>query len=203
MDAVDNASALPQALLNRVEQEIDPAETVRWMGRPKPRILTLSLLIGVATGLPWTGMSTFFLFETLRMPEGTEASLANFGWWSLMAVSFILVGLGMMFSPFLEYRKSLRTLYVITDRRALTFESGITTTVRSYHPADLLNVFRRDRYDGTGDVVLCHELMTGADSESYVKEWCFHRVPEPRKVEQMLRALAAESPDQLPPQWKK
>jgi hypothetical protein len=60
----------------------------------------------------------------------------------------------MLSGPIWAYRKALKTVYVVTNRRAITFDGGRTVAIRSYPPDRLADVYRKERKDGTGDVLI-------------------------------------------------
>jgi len=99
----------------------------------------------------------------------------------------------MLSSPILAYRRALKTAYVITDRRAIVVAGGGMTTIRSYPPEKLGDVFRRERSDGTGDVVFSTEVVQGARGRNTQEDLGFLGVAEPKKVEEMLKELAKKS----------
>lgn len=99
----------------------------------------------------------------------------------------------MLLSPIFEYRKALKTVYVITDRRAITFEGGWSNTVRSYPPAKLLNVYRKEKRDGTGDVIISSHKGDDSERGTFSEDLGFLRIREPEKVELMLIDLVKQA----------
>ena len=54
----------------------------------------------------------------------------------LFGLPFVMVGVGMLSSPFWLRRRAKRTCYALTDRRAILWEAGWfgSVEVRSYGP---------------------------------------------------------------------
>ncbi|MBA4066387.1 MAG: hypothetical protein C0501_22270 [Isosphaera sp.] len=116
---------------------------------------------------------------------------------------FLTVGLGMLLAPVWAAYKATNTVYVVTDRRAVVFDGGWSTHVRSFGPADLTAVERRQRPDGSGDLILAKEPYwvpghtSGPPGRGHhvpggwsVREIGFFGIPRVREVEQLIRNLA-------------
>jgi len=88
----------------------------------------------------------------LEQPKAGDVGF--FSAFPLFGVPFILVGFGMLSGPIWAYRKALKTVYVVTNRRAITLDGGRTVAIRSYPPDRLADVYRKERKDGTGDVLI-------------------------------------------------
>ena len=66
----------------------------------------------------------------------------------------MLVGAAMLLAPVWKARVAKKTIYALTDQRAIIFEAGFnSTTIRSYAPDDLEKLSRRERSSGAGDLV--------------------------------------------------
>lgn len=143
---------IPGELQDRVENELGQEEGVEWMDMPRARLFTPGSVGVFMFGIPWTAFAVFWMcgaagFQVPDFKEGID-------YFPLFGLRFVLIGLGMLSSPYWAYRKMLRTVYVITDRRAILFEGGRTTTIRSFRPGELGQVHRRERKNGYGDVVI-------------------------------------------------
>jgi hypothetical protein len=126
-----------------------------------------------------------------------RAPLESGGGWTwlfpLWGVPFILVGLCMLASPLWARRKAGRTLYVITDRRAIIFEGGWGITVRSFEPQGLTGLKRRQRSDGSGDLILDQKTWRDSDGDPRTKDVGFFGIEQVKEVEDMLRRLASNA----------
>jgi hypothetical protein len=125
-------------------------------------------------------------FSLPDLSEGIEGS----DFFPLFGVPFILIGLGMLSSPLWAYRKALNTVYVITDRRAISIDGGWSTTIRSHNPSGLKEVFRRERKNGLGDVVIAGRAWRDSDGDLHLQEIGFFNIRDAKSVEQMLKDLA-------------
>ena len=142
----------------------------------------------VLFGIPWTAFAVFWMCGAagFQMPDFKDGG----DFFVLFGFPFVLVGLGMLSSPYWMYRKMLRTVYVITDRRAILFVGGRTTTIRSFGPEQLGQVYRRERKNGYGDVVIGRSTWEDSDDKRRSREFGFFGVRNAKEVEEMLRELA-------------
>ena len=172
-----------------VDRELESGEQIQWIDMPIPRFFTPTTIAVFLFAIPWTAITLCVMGATgLKMPfsgrDGTELLFFFFG------VPFLLVGLAMFSTPVWAYRKALRTVYAITDRRAITITSGWSTTVRSYLPDKLKDVYRKDKRDGTGDVLITRRSWHDSDGHQQSEELGFLRIQNPKDVELMLKRLA-------------
>lgn len=183
---------IPRELQDRVEREVEPGEQVFRMDMPVPRAFTRGSTAALLFGIPWTAFSVFWICAAsgFRMPDISRGPFVLF---PLFGVPFFLIGLAMLSAPLWEYRRAKKTVYVITDRRAILFAGGRSTTVRSFRPESLRELYRKDRSDGTGDVVFCRRESYDRRNRPQSEEIGFLRVRNPRDVERLLNVLAAQA----------
>ena len=180
-------------LREKVDRELGPGERVQWLQMPVPRYFTPAATAGFLFGIPWTA---FAIFWTVGAAWGTSKAggAGFFNAFPLFGVPFILIGFGMLSGPIWAYRKALKTVYAITDRRAITFDGGRATTIRSYPPERLLDVYRKERKDGTGDVIIARRAWRDSEGDRQSEELGFLRIRDPKTVEAMLKKLAEQAP---------
>jgi hypothetical protein len=176
---------ISRELQSMVDRELEPGESVKWIGMPIPRFFT-----GASTGsflfaIPWTAFAIFWMFGAWHQSENVP--------FTLFGVPFVLIGFGILSVPLFTYRRSFKTVYVITDKRAITFTGGGSTTVRSYPPDTLREIYRKERKDGTGDVVISRRAWRDSDGDRQSEELGFLRVDSPKEIEHMLKYLAEQA----------
>jgi hypothetical protein len=183
---------IPPHLQSKVDRELDSGESIEWIEMPIPRFFTPIATGGFLFGIPWTAFAISWTaaaaWGTSRDGAGVDVGFALFG------VPFILVGFCMLSSPIWAYRKALHTVYVITNRRAITFDGGMSMTIRSYTPDRLHDIYRKEKRDGTGDVVIARRAWRDSDGDRQSEELGFFRVRDPKTIESMLRKLAEKGP---------
>jgi hypothetical protein len=185
---IDPSIPLPLAAI--VERELEREERVVWIGMPRPTFFTAASTAAFLFAIPWTAFALFWTWGAagFRIPNFNQP----FDLFPLFGVPFILIGFGMLSVPLLSYRNSLKTVYVITDRRAITIEGGRSTTIRSFSPAQLSGVFRREKKDGSGDVIFERTVVHDKNGGKRSEELGFMRVPHVQDVERKLKCLAAQ-----------
>jgi hypothetical protein len=105
---------------------------------------------------------------------------------------FLAVGIGLIASPIWLRSMARRTLYALTDRRALIWQPGWfgSATVRSYTAAGLGHISRRERRDGSGDLVF-EEFTTYSHGSngpsSHTTRRGFLAINNVREVEELVR----------------
>lgn len=186
-----DSTTLPRDLRSQVELELQPGERVVWAGQPIPGRLARGSLGIVLFGIPWTAFSIFWV--TMAAKGISKSNAGPIGWlFPLFGVPFILIGIGMLSSPYWARRNATRTAYVITDRRAIIFQARLRggVSVRSFEPSVLKDLNRTQLTDGSGDLTFAQELQRGAKGRYYYSNIGFQAVRDVKAVEEMVRALA-------------
>ena len=188
---------IPDKLQARVNGEMESGEAIRWMEQPVPRYFTPKAKAAFIFGIPWTAFAIFWTLGAAAQcaPSESGKGIMNaFSLFPLFGLPFILIGLGLLSSPLWAYRRALKTVYVITDRRAITFDGDRSSTTRSYSPSKLQDIYRKDNKDGTGDVIMSVRTWVDSEDRKQSEEFGFIHIRDPKKVEEMLKKLAKEKP---------
>ena len=186
-------SDLPNKLQEMASEELEDDERVEWLDMPKPRFFTPVSTGAFLFAIPWTAFALFWICGAagFKIPDfqGPESFFCLFG------VPFVLIGFCMLSSPIWAYRSSRKTVYVITDRRAITFEGTFNITVRSYTPDKLQSVFRKQKWSGTaGDVIIDYAPWMNSNSENNSPQQGlgFLNIENSKEAERLLKQLAAQ-----------
>ena len=178
---------LPVRLRTLIEGELQDAEKITWIGQPIPRRFGMRSLPIVLFGIPWTAFALFWIAGAsgFQIPDFKD----GFDFFPLFGIPFVLVGFGMLSSPFWMRRKAKKTAYVLTNNRAIVFDGGFATTVRSFGPDRLTDLRRTQRPDGSGDLVFERKLSYDTDGDRRSTDIGFFAVPEVKMVEDLVRQL--------------
>lgn len=178
-------------LQHAVQLELEPGERIAWMDAPIPRFFPPKAIAPVLFAIPWTAFSVFW---TVAVARGFSQAQSPPIWSAspLFGVPFILIGLGMFSAPLWAYRRSLRTVYAITDRRAIIITTGRATTIRSFRPDQLHNLYRTQRRNNIGDVLISRRTTRDSDDNPHTEELGFFNIRDPRTVEALVRKLATQ-----------
>jgi hypothetical protein len=114
-----------------------------------------------------------------------------FGFFRLLGIPFVLVGLSMLLSPFWMLAKARRTAYVITNRRAILLEGRVLggLSTRSFDRERLRDVQRVQFGDGSGNLVFERQLRTSHNGGAHFTDIGFLAVPDVKDVEDRIREL--------------
>jgi len=105
---------------------------------------------------------------------------------------FIIVGACLLLSPVWAYWRALRTVYVITDQRAILIVAPWRRTVHSFVGQHLIDIHRVEDDGGRGDIVFHREARSGKRGDSYY-DIGFLGIERVREVEDSLRKLYAKT----------
>ena len=187
-----NKLELPDKLRQKVDKELEIGESIRWIGQPIPRFFTASSIGSFLFAIPWTGFVIFWVLGA------SKASI----FFAMFGIPFLIVGFGMLSSPIWFWLSAKNTAYVITNKRALSiaipvtsFGNILSTTIRNYPPSKLKDIYRKERADGTGDVVMAVQQSTSNFNNrrnQTTEEIGFMGISNPQEVEKMLRQLAED-----------
>ncbi len=190
---------LPRSLQSALERELAAGERVVWSGQPIPRRYSRGSWGAVLFGIPWTAFALFWTitaFAGTRHVQGNDVMSSGFRWaFPMFGVPFVLVGFGMLSSPWWSRRKAAGVFYAITDRRALVSEPGWrgARTVRAFGPDEMQSIERTEHPDGSGDLVFTRRAWRDSDGDRHTMSVGFLGVARVREVEDQLRKLLASS----------
>ncbi len=172
--------------------ELRGGEQILWTGRPDPKRGRLTFGIWLFA-IPWTAFSLFWVFmATGGLWSATSSNAEKGSLWTqvvfgLFGLPFVLIGFGMLLSPFFGIRKLRATGYYITSDRMLTITTGKVREVKSVPISSVSEIIRRERKDGSGDLVFQIRTERDSDGDRVTREECFQGIPGVRKVEEILR----------------
>jgi hypothetical protein len=162
------------------QAQLEMGERLLWYGKPDPKRGLWATIPLVLFAIPWTGFAVFWMAAA----SGLFFEDSEPGWISLFAlfgVPFVLVGLGMLTSPYWLYKKAKQTVYALTNRRAMIITGGSTKKVQSFTGNDMGVIERTERSNGIGDVIFA--TIAGKKSDQPVG---FMGISEARRVERLL-----------------
>ena len=182
----------------RLQGELRDGEHLLWAGRPRIPFLVWSALPVSIFGLFFGGFALFWIIGAATVTRSVPSEVGGgFGLFSLLfplfGLPFLLVGLGLILSPWLAKLRLKKTFYGVTDQRAILLEpsgfSGVET--RFYPLADLERMVRTQKADGSGDLVFEEETQSyrrkGRSRTRHVRHG-FMGIEEVRRVEDLIRA---------------
>ncbi|MGA9770844.1 MAG: hypothetical protein WBV94_17520 [Blastocatellia bacterium] len=162
------------------QAQLESGERLLWYGKPDPKRGLLATIPLVLFAIPWTGFALFWTAAAsgLFFKDSKPGWISLFG---LFGVPFILVGLGMLTSPYWLYKKAKQTVYALTSRRAMIITGGSTKKIQSFTGNDMGAIERTERSNGAGDVMFA--TIEGKKGDQPVG---FMGISDARRVERLL-----------------
>jgi hypothetical protein len=150
VEPLDLAAVKPE-LQARIRSELRDGEKLLWLGQPLVRAAALKTIPVVLFGIISTG------FGAGGVVAAAEHIMMLFG-----ALPFLIMGLSFLSSPYRALRKARATFYILTDQRVILYEGqsffegqwGGGVSVRSYGPDKLRSMFRIEKTNGSGSLIL-------------------------------------------------
>lgn len=171
-----------------LSRELRVGERVVWQGMKLARVEPLAFGIYLFA-VPWTG---FALFWMAMASAGVAQSDAGLWEWAFPAfgIPFVLVGLGMLATPFASFFKRGRILFAVTDQRVLRIALGRQLEVDSV-PADRIGqVKKSESRDGTGQLKLAVKVGRDSDGDRTTEHFELGRVANVMEANRAIEALA-------------
>ncbi len=180
---------LPLDVATLIGAELNPSERISWAGQPIPARFARRSIGAVLFGIPWTAFSIFWIAGAsgFKLPDFSHGP----GLFPLFGVPFLLIGFGMLSTPYWMRRKARRTAYVVTDQRALILDgsSWRSTTVRSFEPHRLGDIRRIQNPDGSGDLIFERTWASDNDGGRQSTDHGFLAIQDVKTVETLIREL--------------
>ena len=174
-----------------IQSELQSFEQISWSGSPKASRMAVKTLPILLFGIPWTAFALFWMAGAsgFKIPDFSQPT----GFFSLFGVPFVLIGTVMLSSPLWVMRKAASTAYVITTSRALIFSPGAfgSVGIQSFLPDQLTGIRRVQLPDGSGDIIFGKKYSTDSEGSSTITDIGFFGVPDVKRVEERIRALAS------------
>ena len=165
-----NTIDLPQQLRSLVESTLQVGERVTWMEQPirwRRMVAVLPNVLGgvwfAAPGLYSTVLAFVLAYQIVQsgLLAGSMGELAICFVLLFFGAPFALFGLWQGLAPYLAWRIAERSVYVLTERRAILFLSDGwgKVAVRSFAPEKFNYWHCKRNIDGSGDVVFFREAV--------------------------------------------
>jgi len=168
-----------------VDRQLEPDERIEWIGQPVPRFFThLSFCLTAFLSFAIVVLSIkAYLIINLSGP----AQILFLGICILLCVILVPI------APILTYWRFRRTVYVLTDRRAITIVKTCKTAIRSYTPGQLQKIRWIRRCKDWGDIVFDEESRNDSQGVTQTKLYGFLGVSNPEKVKKLVKQLAKKA----------
>jgi len=167
--------------------QLDAGEHLLWSGAPDPGRLALQALPAMLFGVPFTAFAAFWMTMAFRMTGAGSHPASPGPFFALFGLPFLLIGLAILTSPLWTYLGAQRTVYAVTEHRALIISGLGTRGVQSFTHADIGDLERFERADGSGDLYFAARGYV-TRGVARMQRLGFIGIPEVRTVEQLIRS---------------
>jgi hypothetical protein len=185
------APAISSRMEKILEAELRSGEHVAWCQQPNPDALARKSLSTFLLGIPFTGFALFWIYAA---SGGSDHSTSQKGSWPLWfpllwGGMFVVFGLRFLLSPLTAYWKALRTVYAITDQRAMIITAPFwKRTVFTFFYQQLVETHRVENEKGCGDIIFHRQVEPGR-RRNYYYDQGFLGINNVRETENKLREL--------------
>ncbi|KNY26494.1 hypothetical protein [Pseudobacteroides cellulosolvens] len=159
-----------------INGELNVGERVIWADKPVLGSLFFKSFAIYLFAIPWTTFSLFWMYG---------ASKGSFIF-SLFGVPFVLIGLYMLCTPFINKNAEKRTIYIVTNQRAIIYKYGRKIKVKSFFPNQVANIERYQNKNGTGNIIFSSEVIYNSDGERSTNQVGFIGIKDVKKVEDII-----------------
>jgi hypothetical protein len=141
-----------------VHSELQPGESLQWSGIADPARAALSAWPSLFFRISFAGFAFLWISMdycgTNAVSKSSSPMARGFSLFPLFGLPFLFIGLSIVSAPLIAYRKGLKTVCGVTDKRVLVITDGRSRTVRSCTAADMVSVDHCERAGGTGGVII-------------------------------------------------
>lgn len=204
---------LPPELAERLERELDEGEGLLWVGRPDvglfvwrqwaPALVLAAMAMALAVPL---GIVSLESLGTIRQASGAggvpggEAREAAESLW-ITGLFAVLLMLPMVWVLCFEHGRLRRiarnSVYAITPSRAIVLTACARKTIeRDYRADELVHLLRKERPDGSGDLVFEAARAGRPRSQAHGGAHGFFGIDGVLGVEKLLRKRFGQHPAQ-------
>jgi hypothetical protein len=190
-------------MLGIVQDELASDEKLLWCGKPTPQRAFWAASLIWFFAVPWTAFALFWMWMAAGMASGMASGMGertvspgfNVRFlFPLFGLPFVFIGLGLLSTPFWAYRKAVKTVYGITNKRLLIIaDTGKSRSVDSYGSDNIGDIKRTERPDKSGDLTFAQRTTKNSEGSQHTANISFIGVPEVRRVEELLRATFKKS----------
>ena len=165
-------------------RQIDAGERLLWSGAPAPGAAALRAAPAILVGIPFGAFACFWIWSAYSMTAGASGAPGPWRFFPLFGIPFVVVGLGVMLAPLWAWIAAGKTVYALTEKRALIIVGG---SVQTYGPADMTRISRIERPDGTGSVYFALRTTPTKSGNFRNINIGFEGIPDVRQVEHLIR----------------
>lgn len=179
-----------------IQSDLSPRERLIWADIPiSPMRHAQNSFSKVLFGVPFFGFAVFWTYgasESLR--DGTNVVT---DWGSLLfplfGVPFLLIGAGMLLSPFWAALEARWMIYAVTDQRLIIKQTFPMRRLRSWEISQVKSLTRLGPAEGPGDLMFAEVVRSDSENGDTTEQIGFLGIDNPKKLEDEIRKLRSET----------
>lgn len=171
-----------------LRKEMRNGEHLLWQGRMMSRVGCSQMVIWLFA-IPWTAFALFWTGMAWAMTRGVDEGFMSY-LFPLFGVPFILIGIGMLVSPFLRSMSAKYTIFGITNQRVIRLFQRKSLRTETIEASQIGNINRTERSDGSGTLTIT--VTNHADSRGRPTRFKLGPVDDIRRAEERIRELAKD-----------
>lgn len=178
-------------LREAVQPELKPGEELLWAERPKAHrlVFTWSNLFSFLFLFVWEGwLLASFVSNLLFWQQHGGLTLDDVVGFAIVAF-MLLTGLIFLSSALIWSVRGLRTIYALTNKRAMIMTTVPDLSVQSYGSADIGAIERTELPDGSGDLTFAKKYYHDSEGEYGETDVTFVGIEHVRFVEDLFRSV--------------
>jgi hypothetical protein len=188
---------LPRELIARLTREL-AGERILWAGQPAPRVALWSSIAIWLFAIPWLAFALawellalgVFINTGVGKVEGPGGIFSYL--FPLFGLPFVLIGLGLVGTPFWKAYMAKRMVHVVTDKRLVTAQlRGALFSVETIEPRRIVSITRVEGKAGLGSMSLLLGMTRDSDGDLVERRETWVGVPEVKALENVLRSVMA------------
>jgi hypothetical protein len=166
--------------------ETKDGENVIWWGQPSGKEMAKSGRSVFIIGIGLLFMSLCYIGIPYLLYEDSDQDFMKYIF-LFISLPFLVISLRMIAAPTIEKRKANRTVYAVTNQRAMIIATGKNKKVTSYFPGDIIAINRKINEDGSGNLLFTMNPSRAATNPGSGIKNAFLGVPDVQVVEMYLR----------------
>jgi hypothetical protein len=168
--------------------QLDQGESLLWCGVPNAARGAIAALPATLIGIPFAGFAAFWTFTAYSLTSRGAHIRGPWALFPLFGTPFLLIGLGLLTAPLWAWLAATRTVYAVTNRRALILVRMGGVRAQSYTHEDIGELSHVERGDGSGDLYFASRTWVSQRGSVNRTRIGFVGIPEVRTVEQLIRS---------------
>ena len=166
--------------------ELADGENIIWHGQPSVREMAKSGRSVFIIGIGLLIFSMFYMSFPYLIKNDSDDDILIY-LFLIFTIPIFIISLRMIAAPWIEKGKARRTVYAVTNHRAIILATGKKKKIASYYPDDITALNRKINDDGSGNLHFTLNPKRPAINAGTGLKNAFLGIQEVRVVELYLR----------------